>query len=110
MNGERSYTTKIWPQPSWIESWSADGSFTSMGLRGGPAISNWKRPCFRRQNGSEFPELAAQNFRNPQKPRPLRPQSSGGLRSSFLTRQRCSERVNRDWNGSLFESLLSKLK
>src|SRR5215831_4693145 len=67
MNGERSYTTKIWPQLSWIESWSADGLFTSMGLRGEPAISNWKRPCFRRQNGSEFPELAAQNFRNPQK-------------------------------------------
>src|SRR5215831_2558190 len=66
MNGERSYTTKTWPQPSWIESWSVDGSFTSMGLRGGPAISNWKRPCFQRQNGSEFPELAAQNFRNPQ--------------------------------------------
>jgi len=66
MNGERSYTTKIWPQPSWIESWSVDGSFTSMGLRGGPAISNWKRPCFQTQNGSEFPEFAAQNFRNPQ--------------------------------------------
>jgi len=37
-----------------------------MDLREEPAISNWKRPCFRRQNGSEFPELAAQNFRNPQ--------------------------------------------
>src|SRR6516225_3652209 len=66
MNGERSYTTKIWPQPYWIESWSVDGSFISMDLRGGPAISNWKRPCFQGQNGSEFPELAAHNFRNPQ--------------------------------------------
>jgi putative SOS response-associated peptidase YedK len=37
-----------------------------MDPRGEPAISNWKRPCFPRQNGSEFPELAAQNFRNPQ--------------------------------------------
>jgi hypothetical protein len=59
---------KIWPQPSWIESWNVDGSFTSMGPRAGPAISNWKKPCFQRQNGSEFPELAAQNFRNPQAP------------------------------------------
>src|SRR5215469_5063128 len=65
MNGERSCTTKIWPQLSWIESWNAGGSFTSMDLRDEPAISNWKRPCFPRQNGSEFPELAAQNFRNP---------------------------------------------
>jgi hypothetical protein len=27
--------------------------------------STWKRPCQQIQNGSEFPELAAQNFRNP---------------------------------------------
>src|SRR5271166_3352727 len=33
---------------------------------GEPVISTWKRPCKKIQNGSEFPELVAQNFRNPQ--------------------------------------------
>src|SRR6516162_4489593 len=65
MNGGRSYTTKIWPQPSWIGYWSVGGSSTSMDPRGEPVISNWKRPCSQSQNGSEFPEPVAQNFRNP---------------------------------------------
>src|SRR6516165_1024438 len=68
MNGGRSYTTKIWPQPSWIGYWSVGGSSTSMDPRGEPVISNWKRPCSQSQNGSEFPEPVAQNFRNPQLP------------------------------------------
>ena len=37
-----------------------------MDPRGEPVISTWKRPCQQIQNGSEFPELVAQNFRNPQ--------------------------------------------
>jgi hypothetical protein len=36
---------------------------------GEPVISTWKRPCQKIQNGSEFTELVAQNFRNPQKDR-----------------------------------------
>jgi hypothetical protein len=39
-----------------------------MGPPGEPVISTWKRPCQKIQNGSEFPELVAQNFRNPQLP------------------------------------------
>jgi DNA replication protein DnaC len=35
--------------------------------RGEPVISTWKRPCQKIQNGSEFPELVAQIFRNPHK-------------------------------------------
>ncbi len=62
----RSYTTKIWPRPSSIGFSSAGALSTSMGPRGEPVISTWKKACHQIQNGSEFPELVAQNFRNPQ--------------------------------------------
>src|SRR5438876_1235647 len=65
MTGARSYTTKIWRQPSSIGFSSADALSTSMDPPGEPVISTWKRPCQKIQNGSEFPELVAQNFRNP---------------------------------------------
>src|SRR6267143_3063904 len=42
------------------------GLSTSTDPPGEPVISTWKRPCQQIQNGSEFPELVAQNFRNPQ--------------------------------------------
>src|SRR5213076_3279244 len=67
MTGVRSYTTKIWRQPSSIGLSSADALSTSMHPPGEPVISTQKRPCQKIQNGSEFPELVAQNFRNPQK-------------------------------------------
>src|SRR6267143_3190415 len=66
MTGERSYTTKIWRQPSSIGFSSADALSTSMDPLGEPVISTQKRPCQKIQNGSEFPELVAQNSRNPQ--------------------------------------------
>src|SRR6266480_7366349 len=66
MTGARSYTTKIWRQPSSIGFSSADALSTSMDPPGEPVISTQKRPCQKIQNGSEFPELVAQNFRNPQ--------------------------------------------
>src|SRR6267143_2860793 len=66
MSGERSYTTKIWQRPSSIGFSSAGALFISMDPRGEPVISTWKRPCQKIQNGSEFPELVAQIFRNPQ--------------------------------------------
>src|SRR3989442_8294812 len=66
MTGERSYTTKIWRQPSSIGFSSADALSTSMDPPGEPVISTRKRPCQKIQNGSEFPELGAQNSRNPQ--------------------------------------------
>src|SRR6266446_4833635 len=66
MTGERSYTTKIWRQPSSIGFSSADALSTSMDPPGEPVISTRKRPCQKIQNGSEFPELVAQNSRNPQ--------------------------------------------
>src|SRR5436189_4268646 len=66
MTGVRSYTTKIWRQPSSIGFSSADALSTSMDPPGEPVISTQKRPCQKIQNGSEFPELVAQNFRNPQ--------------------------------------------
>src|SRR5437667_12763777 len=66
MNGERYYTTKIWQRPSSIGFSSAGALSTSMDPPGEPVISTWKRPCQKIQNGSEFPELVAQNFRNPQ--------------------------------------------
>src|SRR5216683_8243521 len=66
MTGERSYTTKIWRPPSLIGFSSADALSTSMDPPGEPVISTWKRPCQKIQNGSEFPELMAQNSRNPQ--------------------------------------------
>src|SRR5229473_7037495 len=65
MSGERSYTTKIWRPPSSIGFSSADALSTSMDPPGEPVISTWKRPCQKIQNGSEFPELVAQNSRNP---------------------------------------------
>src|SRR5258708_38269358 len=65
MTGERSYTTKIWQQPSSIGFSSADALSTSMDPPEEPVISTRKRPCQKIQNGSEFPELMAQNFRNP---------------------------------------------
>src|SRR6267143_1005538 len=65
MTEERSYTTKIWRQPSSIGFSSADALSTSMDPPGEPVISTRKRPCQKIQNGSEFPELVAQNFRNP---------------------------------------------
>src|SRR5258708_23007605 len=65
MNGERYYTTKIWERPSSIEFSSAGVLSTSMDPPGEPVISTWKRPCQKIQNGSEFPELVAQNSRNP---------------------------------------------
>src|SRR6267378_1958347 len=65
MTGERSYTTKIWRQPSSIGFSSADALSTSMDPLGEPVISTRKRPCQKIQNGSEFPELVAQNSRNP---------------------------------------------
>src|SRR5882762_10346342 len=67
MTGARSYTTKIWRQPSSIGFSSADALSTSMDPPGEPAISTRKRPCQKIQNGSEFPELVAQNSRNPQR-------------------------------------------
>src|SRR6266852_3370106 len=67
MTGERSYTTKIWRQPSSIEFSSADALSTSTDPPGEPVISTRKRPCQKIQNGSEFPELVAQNSRNPQR-------------------------------------------
>src|ERR1700730_12260767 len=67
MSGERYCTTKIWPRPSSIGCSSADALFISMDPRGEPVISSWKRTCQKIQNGSEFPELVAQIFRNPQK-------------------------------------------
>src|SRR5437762_1019602 len=67
MTGARSYTTKIWRQPSSIGFSSADALSTSMDPPGEPVISTQKRPCQKIQNGSEFPELVAQNFRNPQR-------------------------------------------
>src|SRR6266849_3236869 len=67
MTGERSYTTKIWRPPSLIGFSSADALSTSMDPPGEPVISTWKRPCQKIQNGSEFPELVAQNSRNPHK-------------------------------------------
>src|SRR6266700_2172131 len=66
MTGERSYTTKIWRLPSSIGFSSADALSTSMDPPGEPVISTRKRPCQKIQNGSEFPELVAQNSRNPQ--------------------------------------------
>src|SRR6266436_3069561 len=66
MTGARSYTTKIWRQPSSIGFSSADALSTSMDPPGEPVISTRKRPCQKIQNGSEFPELMAQNSRNPQ--------------------------------------------
>src|SRR5260370_42396688 len=66
MTGEKSYTTKIWRQPSSIAFSSADALSTSMDPPGEPVISTRKRPCQKIQNGSEFPELVAQNSRNPQ--------------------------------------------
>ena len=39
---------------------------TSMDPPGEPVISTWTRSCQQIQNGSEFPELVAQNSRNPQ--------------------------------------------
>ena len=66
MSGERYYTTKIWQRPSSIGFSSADALSTSMDPPGEPVISTWNRPCQQIQNGSVFPELAAQNFRNPQ--------------------------------------------
>src|SRR6266550_4793568 len=68
MTGARSYTTKIWRQPSSIGFSSADALSTSMDPPGEPVISTRKRPCQKIQNGSEFPELVAQNSRNPQLP------------------------------------------
>src|SRR5437867_4460269 len=65
MTGARSYTTKIWRQPSSIGFSSADVLSTSMDPPGEPVISTRKRPCQKIQNGSEFPELVAQNSRNP---------------------------------------------
>src|SRR5437660_10258997 len=65
MTGVRSYTTKIWRQPSSIGFSSVDALSTSMDPPGEPVISTQKRPCQKIQNGSEFPELVAQNFRNP---------------------------------------------
>src|SRR5260370_27645205 len=67
MTGARAYTTKIWRQPSSIGFSSADALSTSMDPLGEPVISTRKRPCQKIQNGSEFPELVAQNSRNPQK-------------------------------------------
>src|SRR2546428_12292805 len=66
MSGERYYTTKIWQRLSSLGFSGADALSTSMDPRGEPVISTWKRPCQKIQNGSEFPELVAQNFRNPQ--------------------------------------------
>jgi IstB-like ATP binding protein len=63
---ERYYTTKIWQRPSSIGFSSAGALSISMDPRGEPVISTWNRPCFQKQNGSEFPELVAQIFRNPQ--------------------------------------------
>src|SRR6266478_3214510 len=65
MNGERYYTTKVWQRPSSIEFSSAGVLSISMDPRGEPVISTWKRLCQKIQNGSEFPELVAQIFRNP---------------------------------------------
>src|SRR5258705_210725 len=65
MTGERSYTTKIWRQPSSIGFSSADALSTSMDPPGEPVISTPKRPCQKIQKRSEFPELVAQNSRNP---------------------------------------------
>src|SRR5712664_1580736 len=65
MTGERSYATKRCRPPSSVGFSSADALSTSMDPPGEPVISTWKRPCQKIQNGSEFPELVAQNSRNP---------------------------------------------
>src|ERR1700720_1291811 len=65
MTGERSYTTKIWRQPSSIWFSRAAVLSTSVDPAGEPVISTRKRPCQKIQNGSEFPELVARNSRNP---------------------------------------------
>src|SRR6266849_5790041 len=88
MTGERSYTTKIWRPPSLIGFSSADALSTSMDPPGEPVISTWKRPCQKIQNGSEFPELVAQNSRNPQ---PVA--RCGYWRSRFWSDRPCSASI-----------------
>src|SRR5215469_15286695 len=66
MSGERCYTTRTWQRLSWIESWSVAALSNSMDPREEPVILTWNSSCLRSRNGSEFPELPAQNFRNPQ--------------------------------------------
>src|SRR5215469_9587534 len=68
MSGERCYTTRTWQRLSWIESWSVAALSSSMDPREEPVILTWNSSCLRSRNGSEFPELPAQNFRNPHYP------------------------------------------
>src|SRR5271169_4371843 len=114
MTGERSYTTKIWRLPSSIGFSSADALSTSMDPPGEPVISTRKRSCQKIQNGSEFPELVAQNFRNPhgdwvalpvqsfetsglgQKPEQSTPQLHGGERRLGSERVICPQKRRRN--------------
>src|ERR1700730_477514 len=68
-----------------------------MAPQGEPVISTWKKACHQIQNGSEFPELVAQNFRNPhempvslsKRPASLRKDLSG---RPDLNRASCAQR------------------
>src|SRR5215470_1435818 len=62
---------------------SAGALSISMDPRGEPLISTWKKPCQKIQNGSEFPELVAQIFRNPQD-RSACPKTLGFLKMSVI--------------------------
>src|SRR6516162_6290717 len=66
MNGGGCCTTRTWPPPSSTGSWNEEDSSASMDPRDGHVISNWRTPCQTVQNGSEYLEKTAQNFRNPQ--------------------------------------------
>src|SRR6516164_1949278 len=68
MNGGGCCTTRTWPPPSSTGSWNEEDSSASMDPRDGHVISNWRTPCQTVQNGSEYLEKTAQNFRNPQPP------------------------------------------
>src|SRR6516162_8066324 len=65
MNGGGCCTTRTWPPPSSTGSWNEEDSSASMDPRDGHVISNWRTPCQTVQNGSEYLEKTAQNFRNP---------------------------------------------
>src|SRR6516225_2293417 len=67
MNGGGCCTTRTWPPPSSTGSWNEEDSSASMDPRDGHVISNWRTPCQTVQNGSEYLEKTAQNFRNPQR-------------------------------------------
>src|SRR6516162_636602 len=75
MNGGGCCTTRTWPPPSSTGSWNEEDSSASMDPRDGHVISNWRTPCQTVQNGSEYLEKTAQNFRNPH--RTVKPTENG---------------------------------